>query len=77
MWFGKSKKARLEVKGMSCSHCEATVEKGLAGLAGVMKVKADHAADVVTVHYKEDLPSLEEVKAKVAELGYEAGNAWT
>ena len=40
MLFGK-KQEKITVKGMTCSHCEQTVEKGLAGIEGVVKVKAD------------------------------------
>lgn len=72
--FGK--KAKLQVTGMSCGHCEQTVEKGLADLAGVAKVKANHGKDLVTISYKGERPSIDEVKAKVEDLGYEAASSW-
>ena len=70
MLFGK-KQEKLTVKGMSCSHCEQSVEKGLADVAGVLKVKANANADSVVVFYKGDAPNLDEVRQKVVALGYE------
>ena len=70
------KKAALKVTGMSCGHCEKTVEEGLVGIDGVRKVKADHEKDVVTVRYKGECPSIDEIKAKIEDLGYEAASSW-
>ena len=74
--FG-SKKVEVEVKGMSCGHCEKTVEEGLGQLSGVSGVKADHASDRVTIKYKGECPTVEDVKTKMADLGYEVANSWT
>jgi copper chaperone len=72
--FGK--KAKLSVSGMSCGHCEQSVEKSLMEMEPVSKVKADHGKDMVTVHYKGDSPSLDETILRVKNLGYEPGDAW-
>ena len=72
--FGK--KVKLAVTGMSCEHCEHTVEKNLAEIERVTKVKADHEKNVVTVHYKGERPSFDEVTLRVKNLGYEAGETW-
>jgi copper ion binding protein len=69
MLFGK--KETLAVKGMSCGHCEQAVEKGLADVPGVSKVKADHGKSQVTVHYKGDSPDMDVVKQTITDLGYE------
>jgi copper chaperone len=69
MLFGK--KEVLAVKGMSCGHCEQAVEQGLAGLAGITKVKADHGKGQVTVYYKGDPPVKEDLARTITELGYE------
>ncbi len=66
-----SKKENIEVKGMSCSHCEQSIVDGLAGMPGVEKVKADHKKDAVTVYHKRSLPDMDEIKRKVVELGFE------
>ena len=70
MLFGKKKEA-LAVQGMSCSHCEQSVEKGLADIDGVVKVKADAEGDVVEVFYKGDTPDMDVVRQKIVALGYE------
>ncbi len=72
--FGK--KAKLKVTGMSCGHCEKSVEEGLAEVAGVAKVSADHTKDLVTVRYKGECPNVQNVKTKVVKLGFEAGDGW-
>lgn len=71
-----SKNAKLQVSGMSCAHCEKTVEEGLTELDAVSKVKADHEKEVVTVYYKGERPSIEEVKGKVENMGYEVASNW-
>lgn len=70
MLFGK-KKETLKVTGMSCSHCEQSVEQGLADIGGVLKVKADADANLVDVFYKGDIPDLGAVRQKIVSLGYE------
>ena len=71
--FRKSKKT-IVVKGMSCSHCERTVENGLHGINGVVKVKADFESDSVVVYYKNDEPDINELRQKIITLGYELGS---
>lgn len=73
--FG-SKKAKLRVTGMSCEHCEQTLVKGLTGITGVMKVKADHTKECITIQYRGECPSLDQIKTRVENLGFEAGSVW-
>lgn len=73
MFFAKQKKETLSVMGMSCSHCEQAVEKGVAAMSGVSKVKANAAGNSVDVFYKGDAPDMAAIKAKIVELGYEVG----
>ena len=49
--FG-NKEAILKVEGMTCHHCEMTVEKALLEVAGVKTAKADHTTKSVAVQYK-------------------------
>lgn len=72
--FGK--KAKLNVSGMSCGHCEQSVEKSLLEMETVSKVKADHEKDLVTVHYKKEAPSLDETVQRLKNLGYDPGDSW-
>ena len=66
-----SKKENIEVKGMSCSHCEQSIVDGLVGMPSVEKVKADHKKDEVTDYHRRYLPDMDEIKRKVVELGFE------
>ena len=40
---------RIRVNGMSCSHCQARVEKGLSELDGVTSVRVDLPTGTATV----------------------------
>ena len=64
-----TKKKILTVEGMTCHHCEMTVEKALLELEGIKSAKADHAKKSVEVQYKDDL-DLGKVKEKVEKAGY-------
>ena len=38
-----------KVEGMTCGHCELSVQEEIAEIAGVTAVKADHVSGAVTV----------------------------
>ena len=59
----------LTVTGMSCGHCEGTVEDALAAIEGVTDASADNESDTVTVHGDEDVDAL---VAAVEDAGYDA-----
>ncbi|MBN2634929.1 MAG: SO_0444 family Cu/Zn efflux transporter [Prolixibacteraceae bacterium] len=58
----------VTVKGMTCSHCEATVKRNLEALDGIDNVIADNKTD--TVKISGSAISLEKVKNTVNGLGY-------
>lgn len=60
----------LNVKGMMCGHCEATVEKKVKAVAGVTAVKADHTSGKVTVEFTSPA-TLTEVKEAIKAADYE------
>ena len=60
----------LNVKGMMCGHCEATVEKKVKAIAGVSAVKADHTSGKVTVEFTSPA-TLTEVKEAIKAADYE------
>lgn len=64
-----SKKKTLTVDGMTCHHCEMTVEKALMELEGVKAAKADHSNKTVELQYKNEL-NLEQVRTKIEKAGY-------
>jgi len=60
----------ITVEGMSCGHCEATVEEALEGVSGVSDATADREAARASVEGEADVGTL--VRA-VEDAGYEAG----
>ena len=64
--------ARLELQGMSCANCAATIEEAVGDLDGVQSVDANYATDEGAVTYDPDTVSLAAVYDAVAESGYEA-----
>ncbi len=64
-----SKKKLLNVEGMTCHHCEMTVEKALMEIEGVKIAKADHANKSVEVQYKSEL-DMKKVKEQIEKAGY-------
>jgi len=61
----------LKIGGMSCAACANRVEKGLARLAGVDKAVVNFAAEKATITYDSAQISLNDIAAKVEELGYQ------
>jgi copper chaperone CopZ len=61
--------ATYVVAGMTCGHCELSVQEEVGELEGVLEVSADHAAGRVTVTSAEPL-DLAAVAAAVEEAGY-------
>lgn len=59
----------ITVEGMSCEHCEQTVEEALEGVSGVTDVSVDREAETATVEGDADTESL---VTAVDEAGYEA-----
>lgn len=59
----------LTVEGMSCSHCEQTVEDALENVSGVRDAEADRDAEQVTVNGDADP---KELVAAVEDAGYNA-----
>lgn len=58
----------FRVEGMTCSHCKASVEKGLGGIDGFDRVIADPDSGTVTVEASE--ASEYRVRETVERLGY-------
>jgi copper chaperone len=58
-----------DVTGMTCGHCEMSVQEELGELDGVVEVRADHASGQVTVVSSGPLDRAA-VAAAVDEAGY-------
>jgi len=64
---------RLEIEGMSCGHCVASVRSALSGLAGVQVAEVRIGGATITLH-----PTQASVAAlidAVQDAGYEAREA--
>ena len=72
--FGKSgeNKAVVHIEGMSCGHCVMRVEKGVAALPGVKSAKVDLGKKEGTFAFDPALVTVEAIKAKINEIGYQA-----
>ena len=60
--------AEYHIKGMSCAHCKATVEKNLARIEGVTSVTVDLPSGVALVEGKHDRDAVIE---KIREIGFD------
>jgi copper chaperone CopZ len=61
--------ATYAVTGMTCGHCEQSVQEEVGELGGVLEVTADHTTGQVTVTSAEPLDRAA-VAAAVEEAGY-------
>jgi len=59
----------ITVEGMSCDHCEQTVEEALSGVAGVTSATVDRDAAQAVVEGEADAAAL---VAAVEDAGYDA-----
>lgn len=59
----------LTVEGMSCDHCERTVEQALRAVSGVTDVTVDHETDRASVEGDAEVAAL---VAAVEDAGYTA-----
>jgi len=60
----------LDITGMSCANCSATVGDALEALDGVTDATVNYATDEGTVEYDPDATALREVVAAVEDAGY-------
>ena len=64
------KTLHLRIGGMSCAHCESTIQKGLRDLPGVQKATASFGKGTAVVTFDADVASRETMEATVVRLGY-------
>ncbi|OGQ96084.1 MAG: mercury transporter [Deltaproteobacteria bacterium RIFOXYD12_FULL_57_12] len=60
----------INVKGMSCQHCVASVTKALTAIAGISNVKIDLATGKVTYDQTREVPA-GEIKTAISAIGFE------
>ena len=59
----------ITVDGMSCEHCEQTVEEALQGVSDVSDAHADHKAESATIERDSDSAA---IARAVEDASYEA-----
>ncbi|MHA2609477.1 MAG: heavy-metal-associated domain-containing protein [bacterium JZ-2024 1] len=57
----------MQVEGMTCASCVASVEKALTGIPGVKSAQADLKASRVTIKYDPSVANLENLKVQCRE----------
>ena len=62
---------QLPVLGMTCDNCSRSVERTLASVPGVTRVKVDLKASAANVEYDTSLVTREALANAVRDLGYE------
>ncbi len=69
---GASRKATFLLRGMTCANCAATIEKGVAAMAGVTGAAVNFAAEKLTVEFNAAQLDTADIIGKVEDLGYRA-----
>ena len=64
--------AHLNVTGMSCANCSATIEDALDDLDGVVSANANYATDEASVEYDPETASLGGIYDAIDDAGYGA-----
>ena len=64
-------KKTIPVIGMACSVCSANVEKKLRSLKGINSASVSLASRTALVDYNPDIISLEDMKRKISNAGYD------
>jgi copper chaperone CopZ len=63
---------KLRIAGMSCAHCQMSVEKALGKVPGVNGAVVDLRNASAAVDYDDATATIEELTAAVAKAGYAA-----
>ncbi|QCC52374.1 heavy metal translocating P-type ATPase [Halapricum salinum] len=69
-----SRTTQLQLEGMSCANCAATIEDAVGDLNGVSSVSANYATDEGTVEYEPNVVSLGRIFAAIEDAGYEVAS---
>lgn len=67
----ESKTETFTVYG-NCGMCERTIESAVGDKAGVISADWDQATHQMTVNYNPSLITLDQIKEKIAEKGYDS-----
>jgi len=65
-------KAIIQTPGVHCEYCKKRLENYVSRQPGILSVNADFKKKTTTVAWVKDRTNLEEVKAHIANAGYDA-----
>ena len=65
-------KQKFTVSGMTCSACQAHVQKSVAALPGIQSVQVNLLTHSMVVEYRESLLSEKQILQAVSHAGYSA-----
>ena len=61
----------MTIPGIHCDHCQSAIEGALGQLEGVRSARVSVPDRTVAVDYDESVVSLETIKDKIIEQGYD------
>src|SRR5690625_31191 len=67
----ETKEVALQISGMTCTACAASIEKGLEKIEGVEQANVNFALERTSVIYDPDQTNADEFKKTVERLGYD------
>ena len=62
---------RLDIGGMDCADCAATLQRSVATMEGISSAKVNFAAGTLLVEYDPELVDLPAIEKRVESLGYQ------
>ena len=68
-------KAKLKVSGMHCANCAFSIDERLEELDGLSATSTSFRRGQTKLKYDESKLDLDEIRAAIAELGYQADPA--
>jgi Cu+-exporting ATPase len=66
----KAGKASIQITGMTCATCAATIKKGLSQTPGVEQADVNFASEKASIEYDPTKVDLAKIKDTVSQLGY-------
>lgn len=72
MTIGRGETSIIGIEGMGCDHCRKTIEQELRLLEGVIQIVVDLEKKQAEVNFDPGRVSLDQIKNRITELGYEA-----
>lgn len=62
--------AKLQVNGMHCDDCEASIAKGVTELAGIDSISANHEDSTAYVRFDSNQTNLKDITKAIEDRGF-------